>query len=176
MKRILYALGGLAVVYTLSDLCRKNGEERILYSTDTISIVRIDTVFIKEPVPVYKETVDTFYVHADDSTERLPVEQFHYHENSLYDIWLSGYKPRLDSIKLYETSSQKIITNNVYISKKSWAISPYVGINVSKSAYRPMIGISFLSPKRWMLNVEMGLDEQNHTQYGLRIGKNILAN
>ena len=166
----------MAVVYTLSDLCRKNGEERILYSTDTISIVRIDTVFIKEPVPVYKETVDTFYVHADDSTARLPVEQFHYHENSLYDIWLSGYKPKLDSIRLYETFSERTITNNIYIRKDKWSLSPYAGLNVSGGSFSPAVGLSVMSPKRWTFGLEAGIDGHSRAYYGMRIGKNILAN
>lgn len=175
MKSVLFILTGLLLGLMAAALFNKRNAE-IMYVTDTISIVHIDTIARKELVPIYRHIVDTVYVATTEESVHVPIEQHRYYENGLYDIWLSGYKPKLDSIKLYETSSQKIITNNVYISKKSWAISPYIGINVSKSAYRPMIGISFLSPKRWMLNVEMGLDEQNHTQYGLRIGKNILAN
>lgn len=175
MKSVLFILTGLILGFLVAALFNKRNAE-IRYMTDTISIVHIDTIVRKELVPIYRRIVDTVYVDKSEGNIPLPIEQQRYHENGLYDIWLSGYKPKLDSIKLYETFSQKIITNNVYISKKSWAISPYIGINASKSAYRPTIGISFLSPKSWMLNVEMGLNEQNHTQYGLRIGKNILAN
>lgn len=175
MRSILFILTGLILGFMAAALFNKRNAE-IRYVTDTISIVHIDTIALKELVPIYRHIVDTVYVDRPEDNIPLPIEQLRYHEHGLYDIWLSGYKPKLDSIKLYETFSQKIITNNVYISRKRWAISPYIGINASKAAYRPTIGISFLSPKRWMLNVEMGLGEQNHTQYGLRIGKNILAN
>lgn len=176
MKRLLYALAGLSVGYILSGFLRRNAEERILYKSDTISIVRVDTFFIKEPIPVYKEIVDTIYIHAEDSVARLPVEQYHYRENSLYDIWVSGYMPRLDSIRLYNTLSEKVITNNIYIQKNVWSLSPYLGVNVSNGSCLPAVGITLMSPKRWSFGIEAGMDNQNHSYYGFRIGKNILAN
>ena len=176
MKRILYALAGLSVGYILSDFIKGDGGDRVLYKSDTISIVRIDTISIKEPVPVYKEIVDTIYIHVEDSVARLPVEQYHYRENRLYDIWLSGYRPRLDSIRIYNTTSEKTITNNIYVRKRAWSLSPYLGINVSKGLCAPAIGISLMAPNRWSFGIEAGMYSQNNTYYGLRIGKNILAN
>lgn len=176
MKRILYALAGLSIGYILSGFLRRNGEERILYKSDTISIVRVDTFFIKEPIPVYKEIVDTIYIHAEDSVARLPVEQYHYRENSLYDIWVSGYRPRLDSIRLYNTISEKAITNNIYVRKRNWSLSPYLGMNVSKGLCAPAIGISLMAPNRWLVGIEAGMYSQNSAYYGIRIGKNVLAN
>ena len=73
---------------------------------ETIDIGK--TVYIKVPVPEYLPG-DT--VH--DSIEvPIPIIQKRY-EDSLYTAWVSGYRPNLDSIRLYLPEVQTTVTKTI---------------------------------------------------------------
>ena len=73
---------------------------------ETINTWRV--VYIR--VPVNKTTTDT--VH--DSIEvPIPIVQKRY-EDSLYTAWVSGFEPKLDSIRLYTPEIQTTVTKTVY--------------------------------------------------------------
>lgn len=57
----------------------------------------------------------------------VPMEQKHYGD-STYDAWVSGYRPSLDSLKLYNT--KEIIPVPVYPKPKRWGIGVQVGAGV----------------------------------------------
>ena len=73
---------------------------------ETIDIGK--TVYIKVPVPKYLPG-DTVY----DSIEvPIPIIQKRY-EDSLYTAWVSGYRPNLDSIRLYLPEVQTTVTKTI---------------------------------------------------------------
>ena len=73
---------------------------------ETIDIGK--TVYIKVPVPKYLPG-DTIH----DSIEvPIPIIQKRY-EDSLYTAWVSGYRPNLDSIRLYLPEVQTTITKTI---------------------------------------------------------------
>ena len=73
---------------------------------ETIDIGK--TVYIKVPVPKYLPG-DTIH----DSIEvPVPIYQKRY-EDSLYTAWVSGYRPNLDSIRLYLPEVQTTITKTI---------------------------------------------------------------
>lgn len=72
---------------------------------DTI-IVRdtiYDTIKIAYPKPKIRLIIDTLYLPCPDDSISLEIEQKHYHHKDWYDAYVSGYKPRLDSIRIYTT-------------------------------------------------------------------------
>lgn len=74
---------------------------------ETVNIGK--TVYIKVPVPKYLPG-DT--VH--DSIEvPIPIVQKRY-EDSLYTAWVSGFEPKLDSIRLYTPEIRTTVTKTVY--------------------------------------------------------------
>lgn len=88
------------------------------------TIVQIDSVFvrdteyIREPVLVESRVVDTIQVPImmrDTVYIALPIEQ-NYYRGSDYEAWVSGYKPRLDSLNVF--SETMVITRNVTTVKK----------------------------------------------------------
>ena len=81
----------------------------------------------RKPKIVYKDSL--LYIE-------IPMEQKHY-ADSTYDAWVSGYKPSLDSLKIYSTS--KIIT--IRDKRKPWSIGPQAGLGVGLSGLTPYIGI-----------------------------------
>ena len=73
---------------------------------ETIDIGK--TVYIKVPVPKYLPG-DTIH----DSIEvPVPIYQKRY-EDSLYTAWVSGYRPNLDSIRLYLPEVQTTVTKTI---------------------------------------------------------------
>ena len=65
-------------------------------------------VYIRVPVPKYLPG-DTIH----DSIEvPVPIYQKRY-ENSLYTAWVSGYRPNLDSIRLYLPEVQTTVTKTI---------------------------------------------------------------
>jgi len=123
------------------------------------TIVRIDTfVSIPEPkivrvvdsipvpYPVYKTKTDTLLVV---DTLYLPRTQKHYKE-AQYEAWVSGYQPSLDSIWVYNKTSE---VNTISVpSRKRWSIgvqagygvqlnpngvvaAPYIGVGVSYNLF-----------------------------------------
>ena len=114
----LIALSFVTNIYLLS---RPEPEPSVVIERDTVwrdSIIRepapaetIDigkTVYIKVPVPKYLPG-DTIH----DSIEvPVPIYQKRY-EDSLYTAWVSGYRPNLDSIRLYLPEVQTTITKTI---------------------------------------------------------------
>ena len=83
------------------------------------TVVYHDTIVIHDTIEKtvteiqYKKikTVDTIYLPTPDTITALPVEQKHY-SDSLSDIWVSGYKPEIDSIN-YHIPQQTIYIDKV---------------------------------------------------------------
>lgn len=94
-----------------------NGYTSIEYQADTIRI--------PHPVSVTSRTIDTMtvLVHATDTLWihdtlyiSLPIEQRTY-ADSTYTAWISGYRPKLDSIQIYPQTTT--ITNTMTITHSS---------------------------------------------------------
>jgi len=118
----------------------------------------IDTIYYKVPVPIdsvvvrYKTVLvpflDTFAVHKDtlsnDSISRnitavnLPITQKRYNTKD-YNLWISGYDPCLDSIKVFHPN--KTIVRHIIPKEKRWTIGLQTGIQISNQKFAPYIGI-----------------------------------
>lgn len=72
----------------------------------------------------------------------LQMTQAYYHEDSLYDAWVSGWHPQLDSIKVYRKES--IIIRDVVHEVRSqdrWGLGVTAGFGVCRSGITPYIGV-----------------------------------
>lgn len=91
------------------------------------TIVKTDTVLISAPiVAFFRITSDT--IHVGDTV--VMREQAVY-EDSLYRAWVSGYRPRLDSIEVYPKTVYQTVTNDIYHTiipkKKRWGLGLQAG-------------------------------------------------
>ena len=119
----------------------KSVTERIV--TDTVNVVDTDTVpvltseldiqDVPEPFPVYitvsGDTVrDTVFVP-------VPVTQRVY-EGGNYKAYVSGYKPKLDSISIYN--------NYIYVKedRKRFGVGAGVGLGIGRGGVSPCISVS----------------------------------
>lgn len=123
--------------------------------TDTITIVRIDTMVVEKPTIVYKEIVrhDTIKIEdlvvVHDTTGQpsviLPIEQTVYHdstETASYDAYVSGYHAALDSIFIYCQSKETIITKVEREKARRLGAGIQCGLGVSAQGLAaPYIGI-----------------------------------
>lgn len=125
--------------------------------SDTITIYEFDTIpyyevmprdsivvrYITEKLPIATgEEVNSLTInHFEDVDEMvdsdnvkdsvevvIPITQKHY-EDSTFSAWVSGYKPSLDSIKVYQRKEIETITIHT-TEQKRWSIGVSGGIGV----------------------------------------------
>lgn len=72
------------------------------------------------------DTVASVCIVGDSATVTLPVEQRVY-QDSLYTAYVSGYRPRLDSILLRLPHTYTTVSRTVNKAARRWAIGPTVG-------------------------------------------------
>ena len=110
--------------------CSKTKKEPIKI-TDTITIIKRDTITIIKPQHIYKYvdrivrdtlySIDSILVPVD-----VPIETKIYTDSS-YKVVISGYRPELDSIYIFNKNQIQYINKITYKAKK-WNFSPSVGV------------------------------------------------
>lgn len=111
------------------------------------TVVKVDTLLISSPMAplLFIQLKDTIRI-GDTVVHR---EQAYY-EDSLYRAWVSGYRPRLDSIEVYPRTVFREVTNDIYhtivLKKKRWGLGIqagygypggfYVGVGVSYNLFQ----------------------------------------
>ncbi len=134
-------------------------------TTDTVTIVRIDTVVIEKPKPVRvveKEPVfirvpvpgDTTLKPGDTMQVPVPMMQYHFQKDSLYSLDVTGFNVSVDKMEVYPGTVYKTINTTTVRTEKDnrrWGIgiqagygynfgtgklAPYIGVGVQYSLWR----------------------------------------
>lgn len=143
--------------------------------TDTIYRTHIDTIVSYVPKYIVKKTIDTIYLATNDEDQvTIEIEQLHFRDDGVYDVWVSGYKPTLDSIKTYPRIEYQTITNNVTreLYKDTWNFYPYIGFRNFDGRIGQVIGLSIKTPKRLIISGEFGIMDSK-CMYGVNLGYKI---
>ena len=121
--------------------------EDFIEKVDTL-VVR-DTIMRDRPVFVdrYLVRTDTVKLAVHDTTLRVdsvlvdvPIERRIYEEDSLYRAVVSGYRPSLDSLLVYRTTTE--ITKFVPVPvKKRWGVGIQAGYGFSRKGISPYVGV-----------------------------------
>lgn len=84
---------------------------------DTITIRKTDTLKLA-PDTVVVSKIGYKYVAVHDTIKvdsivymQLPITQRWYHEDSLCDVWVSGYEPQLDSMHIVQRHTTEIVNH-----------------------------------------------------------------
>lgn len=109
-------------------------------------ITRVDTVRDTIPVPVCIRTVDSVTVpvivpilgDTIRDTIYLPIEQKIYRD-SLYTVYVSGYRAMLDSIEVY--SRTNTVTIRERMKPKRWGLGVQAGYGLTGNKASPYIGV-----------------------------------
>ena len=123
---------------------------------DTVRINTTDTITRYEPKYITQRVVDTLYI---TDTLFLPITQKHYSEPNMYDVWVSGYEAKMDSIKTYNKTEykyvEKEVTREVVVNKYELYLNG--GLNAFSGTFVPKVGVSLITPKKTHYNVNLGL-------------------
>lgn len=126
-----------------------------ILTTDTTSVIVRDTIHYRVPVAydsvvtqyktkyvkIQQTITDSVIVYAGDSIPvELPVTQKVYRD-SLYEAWISGYEPQLDSINVFSRTITNTINKSVPTKAKRWGLGIQVGVGVTPSKIEPYVGV-----------------------------------
>lgn len=112
-----------------------------------------DTIFIERPTPIYIKLIDSIPYYINDTVFiNLPKEQACY-EDTLYQAWISGVFPSLDSIKIFkekmETTHIIKTVETIYVKQPRFGLAIYGGMGVQYGIlgrnfdFGPQIGFGF---------------------------------
>ncbi len=84
--------------------------------------------------------------NGNDSVEVvIPITQTHY-QDSLYDMWVSGYRVSVDSMKLYVPKTCTVIETKTevrYEKRKPWSLNVGVGYGMTGDGrMQPYVGVT----------------------------------
>lgn len=142
-----------------------------IHTIDTVYSHKIDTFFCEKPIEKEKRIVDTFFVFIEGNKIELPKEQKHYHKDSVYDAWVSGFKPSLDSIKTYNKTTNKTITHEItkFVSDKKTNFYIEGGLESLQGNIIPKVGVSIQTKKNFSYGANIGL-YKNSLTYEFKVG------
>ena len=95
-----------------------------------------EIVYIRIPYPV-PQPGDTIH---DSIDVPVPIEQKRY-EDSLYTAWVSGYRPALDSIRLYQPTIYETITKTIVKQAPRLSVGVQGGAGVGVFSRQPDVYI-----------------------------------
>jgi hypothetical protein len=138
---------------------------RVIWDTTEVTVYR--EKIVEKPVPklIYKDRIDTMWLpspHGDSSLVEVPIERKIYHEDSLYHAVVSGFRPSLDTLIVWPT------TTTITVHEKSpaecrpysWTLFPQAAVNYGGGALemKASIGadISISENGRWRFSPEFG--------------------
>lgn len=141
---------------------------------DTFTMVVRDTIRLVEPTFVSQVVVDTIFVEkAPENGLFLPIIQKHYGD-SLYDAWVSGYRPALDSIHVYPMTVTRTVTRDVEreVARKTFDVYLRAGGYVAGGNVVPYIGTMLKFKNDLTIGADIGYMD-GKPLYGLSIGMKI---
>lgn len=96
--------------------------------TKVKTVVKIDTLLISLPMAPLLTIRLTDTMRIGDT---VVYREQAYYEDSLYRAWVSGYRPRLDSLQIFPRTVYRTVTNDIYHTivpkKKRWGLGLQVG-------------------------------------------------
>ena len=134
---------------------RSQSDTSIEHKADTVRIR--DTIHIPRPVYITSKIIDTMtvLVQATDTLwlhdtlyVNLPREQRTY-SDSTYTAWISGYRPQLDSIHIYQRTEYITKEIKTVTKPKRWGIGLQAGygVTISNNQIKPApyigVGLSY---------------------------------
>lgn len=150
-----------------------NRKEVVIEKTtsDTVSIAKFDTIYVQKPIFIKEVIVDTFLIRNEKNDEYIIPKTQRYYKDSLYEAWVSGYRPNLDSFRIYQKTITNTVTNTVTreIYPKTTDMYLNVGGDYINGMFSPNVGLSIKFRNDIMLSGNVGYYDKN-LYYGLKVG------
>lgn len=144
MRKVIIIIMHVALFALLAFFLRHREDEVVeveVIKTDTIRIT--DTVEIVQPICTIKRVTDTLLIHTTDTLMRevvvsLPREERVY-EDSTFRAVVSGYRPSLDTMQVFQRHSVFKVTER--ITPPRWSLGLQGGVGVTPKGIQPYIGV-----------------------------------
>ena len=146
---LLYALGAFLVGFKVGREYEKARMPDIAERTDTL--ILWDTVKVEKLVPrdsiVYKYIAEILPVHdttvvRDSVLVDVPIERKTYAEDSTYYAVVSGFRPSLDTLLVYQkTVTIEKVRNVTSYEAFRWSLGPFVSQEMGLSHYAAKAGL-----------------------------------
>lgn len=111
--------------------------------TKVKTVVKVDTLLISPPMAPLLVFQLTDTIRIGDT---VVYREQAYYEDSLYRAWVSGYRPRLDSLQIFPRTVYRTVTNDIYHTivpkKKKWGLGLQVGYGYPSGIYAG-VGVSY---------------------------------
>lgn len=173
---------GLVVVLFLSLWNGRKVETIEIKTTDTIIVYKYDTIVEYKTRYITERVLDTIFLPSQNTPSKTPstpllITQRHYSKPNLYDLWISGYKPTVDSIKVYQKTEYQTITNEITkeIYPKYWRMYLGVGFQAVSDTFIPTVGITLTTPDKWAITANLGYYNKD-LFYGAQIQYKLFEN
>lgn len=137
-------------------------------TSDTVYTIKLETVEVKKPIFITEVIVDTFLIKDSLNHEYITPKTQKYYRDSIYEAWVSGYKPNLDSINIYNQTKFVTITNTTTkeIYPKTTDLYMSLGGMYIGEQFAPKIGADFKLRNGMMIGANVGLYDKK-VFYGL---------
>lgn len=130
MKRLPWVIAALLAVACIASLLRWPDEmpPEVRTVTKIRTEVRVETLLLSPPMAplLVVRLTDTMRI----GSEVVQREQAYY-EDSLYRVWVSGFRPRLDSLQIFPRTVTQTLTNDIYHTlkprRKRWGLGIQAG-------------------------------------------------
>lgn len=163
--------------------CTKSKSEPIIKEKivrDTTLVIKVDTLVLTKIHKVEERVVDTVYVSQKDTSKNsfpIPISEYRFQEDGVYDIIARGYNVSIPSVTVYPKSETKYITTTIEreVESRRWGCYLGGGIYAFNGKVAPMIGLSVKSPNRWLLSGNVGVCDSKivgGASLYYRLGKN----
>ena len=141
---LLYICVGALLSTMLMRSCNQKQIPTEIIKTDTLTIVKVDTIRIEKPVP-YKVVVrDTVVVNSFQNSQdwKVLAQEVKEYQDSTYYAKISGINAFLEEIRVYPKIATKYITTTEYVreKQKKWGFGPQVGVGVVDNRIHTYIG------------------------------------
>lgn len=170
-KWVPYIVIVLLVVVLILSLTHPREVVVEAHTTDTVTIVRVDTIRECFPHFVYEKVLDTIFIEkVSENVLKLPITQKYYNTDS-YQAWVSGYKPSLDSINVFNKVVERTVIHTidrvVYPKSIDWYLNAGSMFIDKKAA--PYVGLNVKFKNDLVIGANAGVYEKNMF-YGFNIG------
>ena len=130
--------------------------------TDSITVVKHDTLTITKVIEVEKKVVDTVYVKSERDSTPIPISEYRFFKPNEYDITARGFNVTIPSITVFPKTITTTVTNT--IEKKvivhKWDIYGGFGIWRLNDEWIPNIGLAVKAPKNLLFTANLGFYEK----------------
>lgn len=159
-------------------LCVDSGEPTVVTerTTDTLVVTKTDTVTVTKVKTIERKVVDTTYiVHRDSIYVPVPISEYHFKKNNLFDFRVRGFDVELLEANVYPKTVYETITNENTTTITKYKSSLFVlgGLDRICGAFAPNMGLSLSFKGKLLIGAKIGLLEDK-PYWGFNIGYNVL--